>query len=245
MRERFEGGFAMIHKLYRGFWGAVVVAGMACSAFGQSGAIGTILGTVTDSSGAVVPNATVTITNTGTGVPHWATTSSSGDYSVPMCCRGAEPDAAQGVATESAIAACGFAAGDGAQREMGISRPLPGLEKGFHQTEDKELRRMCGLRLERAYTSLAQRYKGSPGGARSAAGVPGRSGGAVLLKQGLRELRVSDAAQKLFEVAPQSVWGLMAAGEAYTSQGDTDAAVRNYEAVEVTPQRLDPAEGPE
>jgi hypothetical protein len=31
---------------------------------------------------------------------------------------------------------------------------LPGLEKGFHQTEDKELRRMCGLRLERAYTSL-------------------------------------------------------------------------------------------
>jgi tetratricopeptide (TPR) repeat protein len=31
---------------------------------------------------------------------------------------------------------------------------LPGLEKGFHQTADKELRRMCGLRLERAYTSL-------------------------------------------------------------------------------------------
>jgi hypothetical protein len=37
----------------------------------------------------------------------------------------------------------------------------------------------------------------------------------------------------------------MAAGEAYASQGDTDADVRDYEAVEVTPQRLDPAEGPE
>ena len=73
----------MIHKLYRWFWGPIVVAAIACAAFGQSGATGTILGTVTDSAGAVVPNATVTITNTGTGVSHRATTSSSGDYSVP------------------------------------------------------------------------------------------------------------------------------------------------------------------
>ncbi len=73
----------MIHKVYRWFWGLIMVAAMACASFGQSGATGTILGTVTDSSGAVVPNATVTITNTGTGVSHRATTSSSGDYSVP------------------------------------------------------------------------------------------------------------------------------------------------------------------
>jgi predicted Zn-dependent protease len=38
-------------------------------------------------------------------------------------------------------------------------------------------------------------------------------------------------AQKLFEVAPQSVWGLMAAGEAHESQGDADAAVHDYEGV--------------
>jgi hypothetical protein len=73
----------MIHKLYRRFWGPIVVAAMACPALGQGGATGTILGTVTDSSGAVVPNAAVTITNAGTGVSHRVTTSSSGDYSVP------------------------------------------------------------------------------------------------------------------------------------------------------------------
>ena len=32
--------------------------------FGQAGATGTILGTVTDSTGAVIPNVKVTVTNT-------------------------------------------------------------------------------------------------------------------------------------------------------------------------------------
>lgn len=107
---------------------------------------------------------------------------------------------------------------------------LPGLEKGFHQTADKELRRMCGLRLERAYTSLHEDTK------------------AVQMALDLRQAYPDDAevlyysgkvfgnsafltAQKLFEVAPQSVWGLMAAGEAHESQGNTDAAVSDYEAV--------------
>ncbi|HEX6494399.1 MAG TPA: tetratricopeptide repeat protein [Acidobacteriaceae bacterium] len=107
---------------------------------------------------------------------------------------------------------------------------VPGLEKGFHQTADKELRRMCGLRLERAYTSLHSDTK------------------AVQTALDLRQLYPDDpevlyysskvfgnsaflTAQKLFEVAPQSMWGLMAAGEAHESQGDTDAAVRDYEAV--------------
>jgi len=39
-----------------------------------------IVGTVTDSSGAVVPGATVTALNAGTNVSHTATTSGSGDY---------------------------------------------------------------------------------------------------------------------------------------------------------------------
>jgi hypothetical protein len=73
----------MMHKVYRWVWGSIAVLVMACTAFGQGGATGTVLGTVTDSTGAVIPNATVTITNTGTGVSHKATTSSSGDYSVP------------------------------------------------------------------------------------------------------------------------------------------------------------------
>jgi predicted Zn-dependent protease len=107
---------------------------------------------------------------------------------------------------------------------------LPGLEKGFHQTADKELRRMCGLRLERAYTALhsdtkavqtaldlGQAYPDDPEVLYYSSKIFGNS--AFL------------TAQKLFEVAPESVWGLMAAGEAHESQGDTDAAIRDYEGV--------------
>lgn len=51
--------------------------------YGQAGATGTILGTVTDSTGAIVPNVVVTVTNTGTNVPFRTTTSSSGDFQAP------------------------------------------------------------------------------------------------------------------------------------------------------------------
>src|SRR5215472_12947820 len=44
---------------------------------------GTILGTVTDSSGAVVPGAKVTVKNTGTGLERATTTSDDGSYSLP------------------------------------------------------------------------------------------------------------------------------------------------------------------
>ena len=46
----------------------------------QAGATGTILGTVTDSMGAVIPNAKVTVTNTQTGSVVNMVTSSSGDF---------------------------------------------------------------------------------------------------------------------------------------------------------------------
>jgi hypothetical protein len=48
-----------------------------------SRATGTILGTVTDSTGAVLPNVKVTVTNTATNVPFRTITSSSGDYLAP------------------------------------------------------------------------------------------------------------------------------------------------------------------
>jgi hypothetical protein len=50
---------------------------------GQAGATGTILGTVTDSSGAIVTNVKVTVTNTATNVAFHTTTSSAGDYLAP------------------------------------------------------------------------------------------------------------------------------------------------------------------
>lgn len=44
---------------------------------------GTILGSVTDQTGAVIPHASVTITNTGTGIATTATTSDRGLFTVP------------------------------------------------------------------------------------------------------------------------------------------------------------------
>jgi hypothetical protein len=46
-------------------------------------AVGTIVGIVTDPSGAVVPNARVTATNVGTGVSQSTVTSTSGTYTIP------------------------------------------------------------------------------------------------------------------------------------------------------------------
>ena len=51
--------------------------------YAQSGSTGSILGTVTDSTGAVLAGATVTITNAETGVSQKVQTTSAGDYTVP------------------------------------------------------------------------------------------------------------------------------------------------------------------
>ncbi|HVU46780.1 MAG TPA: TonB-dependent receptor [Terracidiphilus sp.] len=51
--------------------------------FAQAGATGTILGTVTDATGAIVPGVKVTVTNMATNVAVQAVTSSSGDYNAP------------------------------------------------------------------------------------------------------------------------------------------------------------------
>src|SRR5258708_35247511 len=44
---------------------------------------GTILGTVTDPSGAVLPGAKVTVKNTGTGLERTTETSADGSYALP------------------------------------------------------------------------------------------------------------------------------------------------------------------
>ncbi|HEU0049569.1 MAG TPA: carboxypeptidase-like regulatory domain-containing protein, partial [Nitrososphaera sp.] len=50
--------------------------------FAQGTDLGTIRGTVTDSSGAVVPNAKVTVTDLGTGSTRETTTNAQGDYQI-------------------------------------------------------------------------------------------------------------------------------------------------------------------
>ena len=52
--------------------------------FGQSAGTGTITGTVTDSTGAVVPNATITVIDTDTSVTHTVTGTGSGSYTAPF-----------------------------------------------------------------------------------------------------------------------------------------------------------------
>ena len=51
--------------------------------YGQAGAKGTIVGSVVDSTGAVISGATVSVTNTATGVTNSTQTSASGDYTIP------------------------------------------------------------------------------------------------------------------------------------------------------------------
>ena len=67
----------------RGLPPLVALIATSGTLYAQAGATGTILGTVTDASGAVVPNATVTVTNAATGATVRITSSSSGDYQAP------------------------------------------------------------------------------------------------------------------------------------------------------------------
>jgi tetratricopeptide (TPR) repeat protein len=112
---------------------------------------------------------------------------------------------------------------------------LPGLEKGFHQSANSDLKRMCGLRLQRTYTALHNDRK------------------AVEITIELGRLYPDDpevlyysskvfgnqaflSAQKLFATAPKSMWGLLAAGEAHESQGQFVDAIADYrEALKLDP----------
>ncbi|PYT76342.1 MAG: hypothetical protein DMG40_26325, partial [Acidobacteria bacterium] len=62
----------------------LLISSAAGVLYGQGGASGTILGTVTDSSGAVVANADIEVTNTATNVTSRTQTTSSGDFTVPF-----------------------------------------------------------------------------------------------------------------------------------------------------------------
>ncbi len=63
---------------------ALILLMVAGRSYGQAGATGSVLGTVTDTSGAVVPGVRVTVTNVDTNVPFRTTTSSTGDYLAPV-----------------------------------------------------------------------------------------------------------------------------------------------------------------
>lgn len=122
--------------------------------------------------------------------------------------------------------------------ELGrFSEALPRLEKGFKQTADPEVKRMCGLQLLRAYTGLS------------------RDADAVETALELNKLYPDDpeilyhtgriygnfayiVMEKLHDKAPGSVWMLQAQGEANESQKAYDAAIAAFHHVlELDPRR--------
>ena len=125
-----------------------------------------------------------------------------------------------------------------AQAELGrFAEALPGLEKGFKQTGDAEVRRMCGLELEHAYIGLKKDDK------------------AVEVAMQLNRLFPDDpeilyqtgkiygnfaflTMEKLAQVAPSSVWRHQAAAEADESQSSYDQAIQEYnEVLKLDPRR--------
>jgi tetratricopeptide (TPR) repeat protein len=107
---------------------------------------------------------------------------------------------------------------------------LPGLQKGFGQTADAALRRVCGLQLQRTHTGLGDDDK------------------AVEVALQMTRLYKDDAevlyhtgrlfsnyayllTMRLAEVAPASVWMHQAAGEANESLGNYDSALEDYRKV--------------
>ena len=76
----------MVRKLRAcaGFLALFLVALLTPSLFAQTAGTGALRGTVTDSTGAVVPNATVTATSTDTGQVRTATTGADGVYTITL-----------------------------------------------------------------------------------------------------------------------------------------------------------------
>jgi len=67
----------------RNLWVCLLVLGSASWLHAQGGAYGTILGTVTDNSGAVVAGAGVDVTNLATSVTKHTESTSTGDFTIP------------------------------------------------------------------------------------------------------------------------------------------------------------------
>jgi tetratricopeptide (TPR) repeat protein len=107
---------------------------------------------------------------------------------------------------------------------------LPALEKGFKRVTDPALKRASGLRLERAYTGLGQDDKAVEVALELTRLYP--KDPEILYHAGrLLANYAYLSIVKLAEVAPDSLWLHLAAGEAYESQGRMDAAIREYKEV--------------
>lgn len=109
--------------------------------------------------------------------------------------------------------------------ELGrFKEALPGLERGFKQTADPEVRRMCGLQLLRAYTNLNR----DPDAVETALALNKAypKDPEVLYHTGrIFGNYTYVIMERLHDEGPDSVWMLQAQGEANESQKDYDSAI--------------------
>jgi hypothetical protein len=121
--------------------------------FGQSATTATIVGQVVDPQGAVVSNATVTATNQATGIGRTASTTSTGNYTIPNL-----PPGRYNVKVE----AKGFATGEanniilnlGDQRDLGMKLRLAGSTESVEVTTEAPLIETTRTDVSTAVTSL-------------------------------------------------------------------------------------------
>jgi hypothetical protein len=73
----------------RVIFGVILVASLIPASLAAQAVTGTILGTVTDDTGAVLPGVTVTVTHTDTGLVRTAVTDTAGEFTVPSIPTGA------------------------------------------------------------------------------------------------------------------------------------------------------------
>ena len=107
---------------------------------------------------------------------------------------------------------------------------LPGLQKGFRQSTDPAINRMCGLQLVRAYTGLQRDSDAVEVTLRLARLYPNDP--EVLYQTGKVYGNLAYLSMhKLAQLAPNSVWKHEAAAEAFESQGATDTALFEYRQV--------------
>ena len=114
---------------------------------------------------------------------------------------------------------------------------VPGLEKCLHHSPDAEIKRMCGLELQRAYTGLKRDSKAVEVAMELNRRYPDDP--EILYQTGKIYGNFAFLTmEKLAQVAPTSVWRHLAAAEADESQGSYDQAIVEYrEVLRLEPQR--------
>lgn len=112
-----------------------------------------------------------------------------------------------------------------------------GLEKCLHRSSETEIKRMCGLELERAYTGLKKDDKAVEVAIELNRLYPGDP--EILYQTGKVYGNFAFLTmEKLAQVAPTSVWRHLAAAEAHESQGSYDQAIQEYqEVLRIEPSR--------